>query len=382
MLKKNDPVSQRGGLARPIEMEDRLTELYYDPKSGFQGAQALYRRAKELYPDITLKEVRRFLEGQRTSQINLERRRPEEYNTIWAPETRISYQMDLMIYDRYEYRGFKYILMIIDVHSRYLTAVPLKTREMSTVVPIIDKVFEEIGEPQNINCDREFDNQRFNQLCDRLGITRWYSEPHQKNKNAIVERVNRTIAKRLQRWRTYSDSANWPEVLPDIVLNYNTSYHSTIRARPIDVWEGRDTNNQEDITVVDPKLREGDLVRHVLVRSVMAKGDKPQWSKTIYEIEEKKGKKYRLQGKDRWYNDYELQRVREPEPEPELPTEPQSETATAQRERVDQYRRQRRDFRPGHEIAEVTPQGEVVYKPRAAPQHERRQIRRPARYED
>ena len=39
-------------------MDALLKKLYYDPKTGFIGAQALYQKAKELNPKITFKIVR------------------------------------------------------------------------------------------------------------------------------------------------------------------------------------------------------------------------------------------------------------------------------------------------------------------------------------
>ncbi|GMF36643.1 unnamed protein product [Phytophthora lilii] len=39
-------------------MDELLHQLYHDPKTGYVGAQALYQKAKELNPKITMKIVK------------------------------------------------------------------------------------------------------------------------------------------------------------------------------------------------------------------------------------------------------------------------------------------------------------------------------------
>ena len=50
-------------------MEELLTDLYYNPKTGYSSKDKLYRRAKELDDNITLKIVQEFLDRQPTAQI-------------------------------------------------------------------------------------------------------------------------------------------------------------------------------------------------------------------------------------------------------------------------------------------------------------------------
>ena len=44
-------------------MEELLTDLYYNPKTGYSSKDKLYRRAKELDDNITLKIVKEFLDS-------------------------------------------------------------------------------------------------------------------------------------------------------------------------------------------------------------------------------------------------------------------------------------------------------------------------------
>jgi len=51
-------------------------------------------------------------------QILLEYRKPKRYLPIVAKYPGDCFQMDIMVYNRFEYNGYKYILTCIDVFSR------------------------------------------------------------------------------------------------------------------------------------------------------------------------------------------------------------------------------------------------------------------------
>ncbi|ETP31426.1 hypothetical protein F442_19711 [Phytophthora nicotianae P10297] len=46
------------------KMDELLHQLYYNPKTGYVGAQALYQKAKELNPKITMKVVKNWYDKQ------------------------------------------------------------------------------------------------------------------------------------------------------------------------------------------------------------------------------------------------------------------------------------------------------------------------------
>jgi len=115
-----------------------------------------------------------------------------------------------------------------------------------------------------------------------------FSQVGQPYKNAIVERVIRTMRSLIGRWREGAPQggANWPIALPELVYNYNHTYHTTIKGRPQDIWNQQEPNKQK-ITWVPNKLKVGDKVRY-LMRDVTSalnnKVDTLRWSEDIYTI--------------------------------------------------------------------------------------------------
>ncbi len=59
-----------------------LTKLFYDPATGFQSQDKLYRKAKAIDPKITHKIVKDFLGKQESAQINYEAKRPRYHHII------------------------------------------------------------------------------------------------------------------------------------------------------------------------------------------------------------------------------------------------------------------------------------------------------------
>lgn len=342
-----------------------LSELYYDPVTGYQATEELLRRAIAIDPTTTRQEVNNFLRGQATAQINRASRKPIRFNTIRASAIRDGYQLDLMIYDRFKSNGYSYILIIIDVYSRYVQAVPLKTRLMEPLVKNIEKLFTLMGFPRNVNCDQEFNNRLFNKLCTTHNIRTWYSDPDEPNKNAIVERFNRTLAQLLQRWRVATDRTDWENVLQDLVTNYNTKLHSTTKNTPEDIWKGVASNLQAVVNV-PTKLKKGDRVRLATVRTKLTKGDAVKWTRELFRIERVEGQRYYVEGSKTGFKEYELLHV--PTVEGIAPQKNQRAQAVTVRKR----RMQVREFGQSHEVKQVLDDGTVIYKDRLTPKNVKR----------
>lgn len=99
--------------------EEKIAKAYYDPKTGYQSASKL----KNKLPGVPLKAIQEFIKNQSTSQ-QFHTRRQKYYFPITrgadVPFSRI--QIDLVDMDNYGAKynhGMKWILIAIDVYSRY-----------------------------------------------------------------------------------------------------------------------------------------------------------------------------------------------------------------------------------------------------------------------
>ena len=281
-----------------------MMELYYDPKMGYQCLSKL----KPKLPQFSYIDIKKFLQNQKTFQINKEVKKPRKYNTINASFSGQNFQIDIMIYDRFTLNHYKYILVCIDVFSRYAQCRALTNRKFPNILKNLENIFDHMGIPNSINCDNEFKTHAFTEYCEKNNIKMYFSDPNDVNKNAIVERVNRTIAQLLQKWRTATNGRAWYKALPDIVENYNSTMHRTIKAKPVDIFNGEDTNHQEKI-ILDPKLKIGDQVRVMIQKKVFDKGDRQKFTSEVYDIIEQIGHRFKLKGVKKMFKEYELQKI-------------------------------------------------------------------------
>jgi transposase InsO family protein len=263
---------------------DELKRMYYDPETGFLSAPKLYQKLKEKGIKITLEKVKEFVNKQYSSQISKPVKRPKMFNSIVSPGPKNNYQLDIIVYDRWAYHGYRYILCLIDVYSRYVSAIPMTNRRMETIVSVVRKLFDTMRSPKNINSDLEFNKKEFIKLLTEYKVKPWFSQVDDYQKNAIVERFNRTLAHTLNVWRKATKSYDWPKVLPKIISSYNNTLHSTIKAKPFDVFKGNDENKQ---TIVKLKMnfKVGDKVRVRKNKKIFQKGDVSTHSKTLYVID-------------------------------------------------------------------------------------------------
>jgi transposase InsO family protein len=315
-----------GGLGRADD--GTLSRIYRDPVTGYQSAKKFHRRLRDLGYTNTLKQVTTWLARQTTVQVNRTPHQPKKFNTIYADKPGDDFQMDIMVFKKFAERGFQYILVVIDVNSRYLGLCAMKNREAPTYTNCFRQLCEQHFKhwPRLLHCDREFRSHEFTALLGEHNVSPKFSQPEEPNKNAIVERVIRTIRMWLGRWRYDNDSTDWPNHIDALVENYNNTYHSTIKQKPKDIWEGHALNEQK-INWIPVKHFVKERVRLWLRASAsdpFRKSGENQLSQEIYEVVEKKGFSWVVKnvrtgmipsykdGEPKLYKDYELYSVVDP----------------------------------------------------------------------
>ena len=76
--------------------------------------------------------------------------------------------------------------------------------------------------------------------------------------------------------------------LDDIVDEYNNTYHTTIKMKPIDVKDNTYINTNKEINDKGPKFKVGDHVRISKYKNIFAKGYAPNWSEEVFFIKKVK----------------------------------------------------------------------------------------------
>jgi len=188
-------------------------------------------------------------------------------------------------------RGIRYLLMVLDVLSKYAWVQLLKAKTGVALVHAFDKILKQGRQPNRLQTDRgtEFYNRTFQRWLKDQGIQHFSTEGDAKA--SVVERFNRTLKERLYRYFTAANTLRFDDVLPDLVQGYNATRHRSIGMAPQDVtWENEDAvwKRLYDPRLKgkrpQPKFRVGVRVRLNKIHRTFEKGYVPGWTEEVFVV--------------------------------------------------------------------------------------------------
>lgn len=277
-------------------MEDKLRKLYTDPSSPacYSGVDQLLKEAKSIDPSIKRKDVVHFLEGEKTYTLHKPRRLKFKRAKTFASGYMTHLQADLgdfQLLSRYN-KGYKYLLVAIDVLSRRLFVAPVKTKTPKDMIIAFDHIFKQMPIlPYNLFTDRggEFEAKTMKDFYKEKGIQK-HSAQSSAIKAALAERMIRTLKTRLYRYFSEKQTLNWIDVIDKIADAINHSSCRTIGMKPIDVsfdnaqsiWEK--VYGRQKMAPL-PRYKLDDAVRIAREKTIFRKGYLPTFSDKIYDVE-------------------------------------------------------------------------------------------------
>ena len=253
------------------KIEKILQELYYEDL--IFKKNELYKRAKSIDNRITLKIVDSFLKSQGSyeKQANYVVKR-NMYNTIVAKYPSQNIQIDILVNEQFKQnKNVRYILLSIDVYSRKAFYYFLKNRTGEELLRGILYIFYDMDMvPNSINADNEFGTNAIIKFCEDHDIELYLSDPKETNKQAIVERFNRTVREWIREYQNVKKTKNFINAFPTFIKNYNNTVHGTTKNTPNDIWDGKEQNEQE-INRVEYPFKIGDRVRYAIKKMYLQK---------------------------------------------------------------------------------------------------------------
>ena len=107
---------------------------------------------------------------------------------------------------------------------------------------------------------------------------------HNEGKSVIAERFIKTLKSKIYKYMTLISRNVYIDKLDDIVDEYNNTYHTTIKMKPIDVKDNTSINANKEINKNNPKFKVGDHIRISKYKNIFAKGYMPNWSEEVFFI--------------------------------------------------------------------------------------------------
>ena len=129
-------------------------------------------------------------------------------------------------------KGFRFLLYVIDIYSKYAWVVPSNDKKGITITNAFQKIFDELNLKPNkiwINKGSKFyDRSMKSWLYDN-------DATHKEGTFVVAERFIKTSKNEIYKYTTSASKNVYTNKLDDIVNKYNSTYHSTIKMNPVNV---------------------------------------------------------------------------------------------------------------------------------------------------
>ena len=261
----------------PKDIDAYLSRRFYNPRSpaSFTSASKLHSVIKrEGRYNISLSRINDWAKSQDIVTLHKEgRQKPVRYRRVIAPGINHLWDCDLLVLNGERFaranNGLAYILVTIDVFSRFCRAQPVKSKSGKHVCEGFRKIFdaptnaaaaaasdppgerESDGDeddeskklPRFIWSDRgtEFTNTLVTALMGEQNIKMIFTNTETKANYA--EAMIKGLKKRLFQFFQYSNSYSYADEFQNIVSSYNRTVHSSIGVSPSQVAK----SNEQDI---------------------------------------------------------------------------------------------------------------------------------------
>ena len=203
-------------------------------------------------------------------------------DSIWTADL-----LDIHQYAR-QNKGYKFILVVLDVFSRFAWARPLKNKSGKEVANALKNIIEvDRRRPKKLWTDEgtEFYNVDVSRVLNGIELYSTHNEP----KAAIAERFIRTLREKMETNYILTQSTIWYDILPELLREYNTSKHRTIKMTP---EEASKPKNYYRVSACfkhvknkdPPSFSVGDKVRISIQKKLFDKGATANWSEEIFKV--------------------------------------------------------------------------------------------------
>ena len=248
----------------PKDIDAYLSRRFYNPRSpgSFTSTAKLHSVIKrEGRYDISFSRIDDWAKSQDIITLHKQARlKPTRYRRVIAPGINHLWDSDLLVLNGERFtranEGIAYILVTIDVFSRYCRAEPITSKGGKHVCEGFKKIFDSVSRtdessgneesdhlPRFIRSDRgtEFTNVTVTSLMLERNVKLVYTNTETKANYA--EAMIKGLKKRLFQFFQYSNAYRYIDEFQNIISSYNRTVHSSIGVSPSHVNKG----NEQDI---------------------------------------------------------------------------------------------------------------------------------------
>ena len=191
-------------------------------------------------------------------------------------------------------KGFRFLLCVIDIFSKYAWVIPLKDKKGISIVNAFQKLSDKSvelhskGRKRNkiwVDKGSEFYNNSFKKWLKDNDIEMY--SIHNEENSVVAERFIKKLKNKIYKYMTSISKNVYTDKLDDIVDEYNDAYHRTIKMKRVDVKDNTyidsmELHSKKEVNDRDLKLKVGDYARISKYKNIFAEGYTPSWSEEVF----------------------------------------------------------------------------------------------------
>ena len=214
-----------------------LENLYSSSKSNiaFTGVTPLYNEAKKIFSNIRILDIKIFLKSQDSYTLHkLTPKKFKSYRKVIVSRPKVIVSLDLIDMNRLSnYNdGYKYLILFIDVFSKKITVIPIKSKSKLDILKGLKQFFNIDDNMSYFRIYSDFEGGLYSKsVQDFLNRNRiiTYSNSSKERKNSLAEISLKYLKRKIYMYLTHYSSNRYIDVLPDIVSGINNTTKSVFK---------------------------------------------------------------------------------------------------------------------------------------------------------
>lgn len=166
--------------------------------------------------------------------------RPEYPFQHWQIDT-----MDMIQFAK-QNRGYRYIMVVIDIFTKFIYIHPLRNKTQFDVAQVLKKIFLSGDIPDKLHSDNgnEFKGNLgpknyVGRLCLEYKVKQIFGDAYSPQTQGFVENKNKQIKTLLNYFRINNNSYNYVDILDEVAYTINNSKHAVTGYTPMELHKGR-----------------------------------------------------------------------------------------------------------------------------------------------
>ena len=208
-------------------------------------------------------------------------------DNIWGADL-----ADIQLISKFN-KGFRFLLCVIDIFSKYAWVIPLKDKKGISIVNAFQKILKESMELHSKHKPNKIWVYKGSEFYNN-SLKKWLKDNdiemysiHNEGKSVVAERFIRTLKNKIYKYMTAISKNVYIDKLDNTINECNNKYHKIIKMKPIDVKDHTyidsiELNSRKKVNNKDLKFKVGDYVRISKYKNIFAKGYMSNWSEEVF----------------------------------------------------------------------------------------------------